>query len=307
MGDGVKAAVTRAVELLFAVIARWLLKAGFSVRDAVELLRVAYVLEAQKSIPEGIDPAKLKSLVSSRTGLSRAQVRKILAGVERKGRAATRGGHRGERALAGWWHDRDFRDRLGRPLILKISKGPKSFAELVRRHSGERQFPTILKDLEQVGAVRVLPGDRVKVLRQNYAAVGWTEAGQIAMAEQLAEHLETHLHNFAHPDEAEQWVCKRVVNPHVKQKYAGILARDLTLQIETQFTTFFDAVTDPTCTASPSDPTDQAEHIAVCTYMIRKPSVSCPPAKEPIQPAVPTSQVRRPHRRPPRHSAKKRR
>ncbi|MFL6600830.1 MAG: DUF6502 family protein [Steroidobacteraceae bacterium] len=308
MGDGVKEAVNRALELLFPVIARWLLQAGFSVRDAVELLRAAYVLEAQRSIPEGIDPGKSQSLVSTRTGLSRAKVRKILAGVKRKGKAAARGGHRGERALAGWWHDRDFRDGMGRPRVLPISKGPNSFAELCRRHSGgDRQFPTILKDLEQAGAVKVLPGDRVKVLRQNYAAVAWTEAGQIAMAEQLAEHLETHLHNFLHPDDTEQWVCRRVVNPQVKHKYAGILARDLKAQIEDKFATFFDAVTDPVHTASPDDPSDQPEHLSVTAYITRKPSSICESSKAAVRAAVSDSRLPRRLRRPSKHSAKERR
>ena len=299
MGEDVKEAVNRALELLFPVMARWLLKAGLSFRDAGELLRLAFVVEAQKSIPDGMDPKKIKSLVSSRTGLSRSQIRKILAGVQREGKAAFRGGHRGERALAGWWHDRDFRDALGRPRILQISKGSRSFAELCRRHCGERQFPTILKDLEQAGAVQVLPGDRVRVLRKNYAAVGWTEAGQIAMAEQLAEHLETHLHNFLHPEEEQQWVCRRVVNPQVKSKYAKILARDLKAQIDDKFVTFFNSVTDPLHTASPDDPADQPEHLSVTAYITRRPNVVGAPPKKVAQLAVSDSHV---PRRPPRRS-----
>jgi hypothetical protein len=290
MGDQVKHSVNQALALFFGPMARWLIKAGISCRDVQELLRLAYVEEAKRSLPDGVNPENV-TLISTRTGLGRAQVRQILAGVRRQGRAAERGGHRGERALAAWWHDRDFRDRLGRPRILKISKGRASFAELCQRHGGERQYPMILKDLEQAGAVRVLPGDRVQVLRRNYAAVGWTEAGMTAMGEQLGEHLETLLHNLLNPAEAEQLVCRRVVNPQVKPEYAKILARDLTSQLNAQFETFSDALTDPLHTVS--DASETAEHISVTSYITRKRDTPAAPVQETSPPRQVGSQARR--------------
>jgi hypothetical protein len=274
LGVEIKQAVIDALELrLFPVMARWLAEAGVSVQDAVDLLRAAAVAEAQRSVPSGIDPESI-SLVSTRTGLSRRLVRKTLAGVKRQGKAALRGGHRGERVLAGWWHDTDYRDQKGRPRILQISKGTRSFEALCRTYSGERQYRTILKDLEQVGAVAILPpGDRVQALRQNYAAIGWTEVGQAAMAEQLAEHIETCLNNFGHPEGSQHWVCRRVANASVKPEYAKILVRDMRSQIEAQADSCYDALTDPQHTADPLDP--RAEHISVTFYINRKRADAC--------------------------------
>lgn len=267
----IKQALIQSLELrLFPALARWFLEAGVGVQDAVELFRTAAVMEAQRSIPAGIDPQKIVSLISSRTGLSRRLVRKIRSGVKREGRAALRGGHRGERVLAGWWHDSAYRDQRGRPRILSISDSPHSFEALCRQYSGERQYRTILKDLEQAGAVAVLPGgDRVQILRQNYAAVSWTEAGQAAMAEQLAEHVETCLHNFRHPEGSQHLMCRRVVNPQVRREYANILLRDLRTHIDTETMAFYDALTDPQYTAEPADPS--AEHISVTVYIHRRP------------------------------------
>lgn len=259
-----------------------------SVQDAIDLLRAAAIAEAQRSIPKGISPDSI-SLVSARTGLSRRTVRDTLAAA-RGGTHATQGeGHRGERVLAGWWHDADFRDQRGQPRILPISKGAHSFEALCRRYSGERQYRTILKDLEQRGAVSVLEdGDHVQVLRQSYAAVGWTEAGQMAMAEQLAEHIETCLHNFKHPEGSQYWVCRRVANPLLKPQYAGILLRDLRTQIDDLADGCYDALTDPHHTADPLDP--RAEGMSVSVYIHRTPAAS-PPASPSASETSPKTNV----------------
>ena len=287
MGVGIKQAVIEALRhRLFPVLARWFLQAGVSVQEAIDLLRAAAIAEALKSTPEGINPRSI-SLTSIRTGLSRRLIRESLAAENIEEPEPGAGGHRGERVLAGWWHDTDFRDELGRPRILPISKGPHSFEVLCRRYSGERQSRTILKDLEQVGAVAVLPtGDRVQVLRQSYAAAEWTEAGQDAMAEQLAEHIETCLHNFKHPQGSQHLLCRRVVNAFVRPEYAGMLQRDIRSQIDGQADICYDTLTDPQHTADPLDP--NAVHISVTFYMYRHPALanrSSPPSEE-AQPQV---------------------
>ncbi len=269
MGVEIKQAVVEALEhRLFPVMARWLAEAGVSVQEAIDLLRAAAIAEARKCVPEGVNRDSI-SFISHRTALSRRVVRKTLAGEKITAKAGPGGGHRGERVLAGWWHDADFRDDRGHPRILSISKGPRSFEALCRRYSGERQYRTLLKDLQQVGAVALLgPGDRVQVLRQSYASVGWTEAGQAAMAEQLAEHIETCLHNFKHPEGGQHWVCRRVANPLVRSAYAKILLRDLRSQIESHADGCYDTLTDPQHTAEPLDP--EAEQISITYYINRK-------------------------------------
>ena len=293
MGVGIKQAVIEALRhRLFPVLARWFLQAGVSVQEAIDLLRAAAIAEALKSIPEGVSPRSI-SLTSIRTGLSRRLIRESLAArdITEESQPGA-GGHRGERVLAGWWHDLDFRDGLGRPRILPISKGRHSFDVLCRRYSGERQSRTILKDLQQVGAVAVLPGKRVQVLRQSYAAAEWTEAGQAAMAEQLAEHIETCLHNFKHPQGSQHLLCRRVVNAFVRPEYAKILQRNIRSQIDGQADIWYDMLTDPQHTANPLDP--KAVHISVTSYFYRNPVLEIQPSPqgpEPLPQAEDTAAV----------------
>lgn len=270
MGVGIKQAVIEALEhRLFPVMARWFLQAGVSVQEAIDLLRAAAIQEALKSVPKGISPDSI-SLASIRTGMSRRLVRESLSKERHVVSQPGEGGHRGERVLAGWWHDPDFRDDRGRPRILPVNAGTHSFKALCRRYSGETQHRTILKDLEQAGAVAVLErGDRVQVLRRSYAAAGWTEAGQAAMAEQLAEHIETCLHNFEYPEGSRHLLCRRVANALVQGKHAKILLRDIRDRIDSQADLCYDDLTDPQYTADPLDP--DAEHISVTFYINRKP------------------------------------
>jgi hypothetical protein len=269
LGVEIKQAVVEALEhRLFPVMARWLAEAGVSVQEAIDLLRAAAIEEARKCIPKGVNRDSI-SFISHRTAISRRVVRQTLAGTKTPGKSGAAAGHRGERVLAGWWHDPDFRDHHGHPRILPLSKGRHSFEELVRRYSGERQYRTLLMDFKQVGAVKVLdPGDRVQVLRQSYADVGWTEAGQAAMAEQLAEHIETCLHNFKHPEGSQYWACRRVANTAVRPAYSKILLRDLRKQIDGHAHDYYDMLTHPQHTADPADP--QAEQISVTYYIHRK-------------------------------------
>jgi Family of unknown function (DUF6502) len=274
--DAVKIGLTR----LLPPMARWLLKGGVSVRETVDLMRTAYVLEAQKGMPEGIDLGKPNhSLVSERTGLSRTQIRKVLAGRQPNGELAARGGHRGQRVLTAWCTRREYRDRRGHPRILKISSGRWSFAEIVREYSGETQYRTMLMDLEQVGAVRVLPGDRVKLLRKNYAPVGWTCEGMTAMGEQLEEHIETWLHNLLYlEDGAKQLLCLRVSNSKVPKNFANIVARKVTDKVTSDFATVREIVTHPVHTASPLEDSE-TEQFSVTVYITRKPDAPSTPPK----------------------------
>jgi hypothetical protein len=275
LGVEVNQAVIEALEYrLFPALARWLLQAGVSVQEAIDLLRTAAIAEALKVIPEGVNPDSI-SLASVRTGLSRRLVRESLAVKKTDAPKPGAGGHRGERVLAGWWHDPDFRDGRGHPRILPITAGNHSFKVLVRRYSGESQHRTILKDLEQVGAVAVLETrDRVQVLRRSYAASGWTEAGQTAMAEQLAEHIETCLHNFKHPEGSQHLLCRRVANALVRAEWAKIILPQIQNQVDAQADNFYDTLTDPQYTADPLDP--DAVAISLTQYVHRAPPPSMP-------------------------------
>ena len=53
-----------------------------------------------------------------------------------------------------------------------------SEATIVALYDYYKDASQAVSDLIQAGAVKVLPGNQVQALRQNYAAGGWTEAGR---------------------------------------------------------------------------------------------------------------------------------
>jgi hypothetical protein len=102
------------------------------------------------------------------TGLSRKEVKRLLELPEPQKRADEETYNRAARVIAGWRRDRDFHDRQGKPSVLDI-KGPgASFADLVKRFSGDLPVRAVLDELLRVGAVELIGDDRVRLLTRLY-------------------------------------------------------------------------------------------------------------------------------------------
>lgn len=76
--------------------------------------------------------------------------------------------NRAARVIAGWVRDRDFADAAGNPLALSPEDGETSFAELVKRHSGDVPARAVLDELLRVGAVEHLEDGRIRLLSRAY-------------------------------------------------------------------------------------------------------------------------------------------
>jgi Family of unknown function (DUF6502) len=147
-------ALNRAVRRLLTPLFRLLLRQGMSFTAFEELAKRVYVEIALREF--GI-PGKKPSIsrASILSGLTRKDVQRLLAepleslddgGGERHNRAA--------RVLTAWTQDPDFLDANGEPRVLPPQEGDKSFAALVRRHSGDMPVRAVLDELVRVGAVR---------------------------------------------------------------------------------------------------------------------------------------------------------
>ena len=149
MSRNVKKSVSRATLRLLEPLVSFLLEARLGVGDLQALVRRAYVRMAAR------DPANLRdgylnvTQIAAITGLTRIEVSTLLA--EERGeaprvrrRGQDRGRVRAERVLQGWWSDPQFQDSSGGPARLPRRNARRSFAALVKRHSG---------DANNVGAV----------------------------------------------------------------------------------------------------------------------------------------------------------
>ncbi len=151
---------------IFRPLATIFLRHNVPYKTAATWLKQAYVDVAMQNPGFNISGKKqTKSRVAVITGLTRVEVDRILRlsgplkGTEQQWNRATR-------VLSGWASDPDFLDENERPLVIPI-RGERSFASLVERYSGGTTLNSVLDEVEQAGAVEKLPGDRVRMIRQD--------------------------------------------------------------------------------------------------------------------------------------------
>ena len=133
-------------ELAFVLLPR-----GITPRRFNELAKYAFVLAATK-MSRFRNGRVNYSRVAAQTGLSRADVKRLLASdvldAFRSAHAPT------ERVINGWRTDRVFADKLGHPRRLRITGSRPSFASLVRKYGGDVTQRAVLDELRRTGAVK---------------------------------------------------------------------------------------------------------------------------------------------------------
>jgi len=144
-------ALTRATLRLLRPLARLLMRQGLALPAFVELAKRAYVdvALADFTIP-GRKPSVSRAALL--TGLTRKDVQRLMEGSV-AAEAAALPENRAARVVAGWVRDAEFHDASGTPAALPSDGGAASFAQLVRRYSGDMPPRAVLDELLRVGAV----------------------------------------------------------------------------------------------------------------------------------------------------------
>ena len=142
-----------AVFRLLRPLVRLMLRNGLPYAAFAELAKRAYVSVADEEF--GVNGRKqTDSRVAVLTGLTRkevARVKKLPSYVDDA--EAIQRYHRAARVIAAWAREPGFQDLKGTPLSLPLEGGSRSFADLVRRHSGDMPVRAMLDELVRVGAV----------------------------------------------------------------------------------------------------------------------------------------------------------
>jgi hypothetical protein len=186
----------RALSQLMRPLARLMLRNGVSFGEFSELARRAYV---QSALEDFTDEQRrtTDSRAAVLTGLTRKEVkrqREILEGQTLE--PATRKSHRASRVVSGWVHDEAFQDGRGQPAELAID-GPFSFAELVRRYSGDMTPRAVLDELLRVGMVTQAGTDgKIRLIRKAYVPAGDSEEMLQIFGEDVADLIRTIDHNL---------------------------------------------------------------------------------------------------------------
>lgn len=191
-------AVTRVVAALFRV----LLRHGFSYTAFDALARRVYVDVALREF--GI-PGKKPSVsrASILSGLTRKEVQRLVAEAEQAGSArepttAPERHNRAGRVLAAWAREGDFTDAAGRPRTLPLQEGPASFAELVRRFSGDMPVRAVLDELVRLGAVRRTEAGEIEYLQPLFIGRRSTGDKLDLLGTDVADLIATIDHNVVH-------------------------------------------------------------------------------------------------------------
>ena len=151
----------------FAVVKRLaaiLLPLGFGLGDFLQTAKSAFVAAAADQIRAGGDRVST-SRIAAITGLSRADVANIR--LNRTSSKLGSGQQRTARVMHGWFTDANFVDLTGRAMPLEI-EGTISFAELVRKFSGDVPPRAMLRELLVAGMVELNSDGRVAPIRRHY-------------------------------------------------------------------------------------------------------------------------------------------
>ena len=139
-----------ALQALLAELALVLLPRGMTPKRFAELASFAFV-HAAADMSRLRNGRVNRSRVAAQTGLSRADVKRLLGGngfdTARSSLTAI------EKVIDGWRTDRRFRTKAGHPRRLPISGTDISFVNLVRKYGGDVTHRAVLDELRKVGAI----------------------------------------------------------------------------------------------------------------------------------------------------------
>lgn len=145
-------------------VASILLRIGIDAPSAERMFRDAFVRAARDNA-KAAGLRVTQSQIASLAGISRVEVRRVLAGLPTAdGRDAIRRPSRIDHLVSGWRSDPRFLDKQGKPRALSLSGKKREFASLVRAY-GRDVTPNSLRDqllvrgyaASENGALHLLP------------------------------------------------------------------------------------------------------------------------------------------------------
>jgi len=197
-------------------LARVAMRYGMSVAAVTELLRRAYVDEAERALAK--DGKKIKSSsICAITGLYRKEVVRLQELPAVDAVAIDDRYNRSARVITGWTRDDKFCTKTGRPAALSFD-GDNSFSELVRQYSGDMTPHAMLAELSRIGSVEVTANESIKLKNTAYVpAENDLDTLQI-LGTDTADLIATIAHNMDTPPE-KRLFQRKVAYLHIPEKH----------------------------------------------------------------------------------------
>ena len=213
-----------AVRQLLRPLVRILLRQGLSFNEFAELAKREFMEIAwDEFTPDGAKPSD--SRVAIMTGLTRKEVKRLRE--TRDGEAnESRGQHnnRASRVLSGWYRDPEFCGDDGEPRNLPMDGGDHSFAQLVKRYSGDMPPRAMLDELTRVGAVSTLSDGSIKANSRSYVPHADDPEVIRLFGDSVSDLINTWSHNLK-AQNGDKWLQRHVRSPRVSKRAIPLFKR----------------------------------------------------------------------------------
>lgn len=184
-----------ATRKLLVPLVRILLRNGMAVKSLYELAKHAYVQVASEEFGLGGKKATI-SRIAILTGLTRKEVQALMEQPAQADDVYEEEYNRAARVIAGWLRDPAFGDGKGHPAPLRMEGRRQSFAQLVKRYSGDIPVRAMLDELTRVGAVKRLKDGRVGLVARGYIPERGTNEKLAILGNDTADLIATIDHNL---------------------------------------------------------------------------------------------------------------
>ena len=197
VGRALAAAIERALRPLFRI----LLRNNMSFKAFLDIAKHTYIEVAASEF--GI-PGKKQSVsrIALLSGLTRKEVQRLLEAPATDDAEVGERYNRAARVVAGWVRDKDYSDAQGNPKVLSLQEGGSqeagSFAELVRRFSGDIPFRAVLDELLRVGVVEMLDDKNIRLKTRAYVPETGDADKLNILGNDVADLVSTIDHNLQH-------------------------------------------------------------------------------------------------------------
>ncbi len=203
--DGVQSqpinrALMSAVSGILKTLIRVLLRYGVPFQAFADLAKRVYVEVAREDF--GIPGRKpTTSRVAVLTGLTRKDIQKLIESASGPDTDAAERYSRAARVVSGWIRDRDFSGADAQPFSLPLDGANGTFADLVRRYSGDMPPRAMLDELLRVGAVEKLEDGRVRLVARAYIPRTSNSDKLAILGSDVADLIDTIDHNLQYAED----------------------------------------------------------------------------------------------------------
>lgn len=217
--------VQSACRRILKPVVRLLLRQGVGAGELADLCKAVFVEVASEVHRQGSGRVN-QSRVAIVTGLTRAEVKRLLAAPRITQARYDWHRHRATRVLLGWHQDPEFLDQRGRPRKLPLRGRKGSFLNLVRRYSGDMPVRAMLDELIASKAVikeKATGMVRLKARRTPAARISAKDVSSVG--DKASDYLNTLVQNLTSARAAlfEATACSATV----PEKALPVLSRDI--------------------------------------------------------------------------------